>query len=62
MANKITNKNVQVHEECKCGANYIDQESYPIKWADLAKADIKRKKKGLFLHMKLEECESCSTN
>ena len=53
MANKITNKNVQVHEECKCGANYIDQESYPIKWDDLAKAGIKRKKKALFVQYQL---------
>jgi hypothetical protein len=39
----ITNKIVQVHEVCACGAGSVYQGSYPIKWRDFTKAGIRRK-------------------
>lgn len=41
---KITDKIVQVHEQCACGYNVVYQASYPIKWSDMPKCGIRRKK------------------
>jgi len=40
----ITNKAVQVHFECVCGYNSVYTETYPIKWKDLTKWGVIRKK------------------
>lgn len=40
----ITNKPVQIHFECICGHNIIDTEYLAIKWKDLSKWGVKRKK------------------
>jgi hypothetical protein len=44
MARPITNKAVQTHWECVCGRNVVDTEYYPIRWADLSKAGIVRRR------------------
>ena len=59
MANTITVKSVQVHQECSCGYNIVEQDHFKIKWKDLRASGIIRKAKGLFVYMKLNRCESC---
>jgi hypothetical protein len=39
----VTDKTVQVHEVCMCGAGSVYQGSYPVKWRDFSKAGITRK-------------------
>lgn len=41
---RISPKYVQVHYNCACGYNYVDQDVLYIRWADLSKAGITRKK------------------
>lgn len=59
---KITDKTVQVHEQCACGYNSVYQTSYPIKWKDMPQRGIRRKKDrytgGMFLlqHVVYTEC------
>lgn len=40
----ITHKQVQTVFHCVCGYNVVDHATYPIRWCDLAKAGITRKK------------------
>jgi hypothetical protein len=40
----ITEKNIQVHQECICGYNTVYQDSFLIRWKDLHSCGIKRKK------------------
>ena len=59
----ITNKNVQVHYECACGYNSIYQDIFPIKWKDLSKVGVVRKKDSqtkypfLLQKIKLDKCQ-----
>lgn len=41
---RITNKTIQVHFQCVCGNNIVYDDDVMIKWKDLSKARIKRKK------------------
>lgn len=40
----ITNKPVQIHFECICGYNLVYTDYLPIKWNELSKNGIIRKK------------------
>lgn len=40
----ITPKRVQIHFQCVCGYNEVDHEMLLIRWEDLARAGIVRKK------------------
>jgi hypothetical protein len=40
----ISDKIVQAHGVCACGAGSVYQDSFSIKWRDFSKAGIKRKK------------------
>ncbi len=44
MARPITDKNVQVHETWEDGYNEVYPDTFPIKWADLQTAGIRRRK------------------
>jgi len=57
---RITPKSVQVHFECICGFNQVNHDTLLIRWKDLSKAGIKRKKGWLFTHIKSTQC-LCST-
>jgi hypothetical protein len=41
---EITHKPVQIHFECFCGFNEVYTDFLPVKWKDLAKHGIMRKK------------------
>ena len=41
---KTTAKKVQVFYSCVCGYNEVNQEKYSIRWKDLSKCGIKRRK------------------
>ena len=41
---QITYKDVQIHFECVCGYNSVYQQKIKIKWSDLRKGGITRKK------------------
>lgn len=41
---QITSKQVQTHFSCVCGRNVVDHDTFPIRWVDLSKAGIVRKK------------------
>jgi len=63
MARSITNKEVQIRNECLiCGLNSVYQDTVLIKFKDLKKAGIKRikdKKTGKYfntMHFKFSEC------
>lgn len=43
MGRHITPKIVQIHFECICGYNSVDHDKVLVKWANLARAGIKRK-------------------
>lgn len=63
MPRPITNKAVQLHFNCACGYNLVDHYTTPIKWADLPKSGIVRrrdKKTGkpfLLQKIKAEVCD-----
>ena len=40
----ITDKHVQIVASCVCGATTVDQDVLKIKWRDLAKSGIRRKR------------------
>ncbi|MDR1182678.1 MAG: hypothetical protein LBL13_11930 [Bacteroidales bacterium] len=40
----ITDKIVQVHEECVCGHNIVYQTYFPVRWRDLISSGIHRRK------------------
>lgn len=44
MPRPITHKSVQTHWECVCGRNVVDHDLLPIRWADLPKAGIVRRR------------------
>jgi len=44
MSRKITEKTVQVHFQYDCGYNEVHQDYFSVKWKDLSKQGIKRKK------------------
>jgi hypothetical protein len=61
----VTNKAVQIHFECACGYNVVDHDSLPIKWRDLSKAGIIRKKdkstgKPFLLHKQKSDVCQCN--
>lgn len=41
---KITNKIVQTHFECVCGYNVVDHESMRVRWKDLPRVGVVRRK------------------
>jgi hypothetical protein len=41
---RITEKTFQTHFECVCGLNVVDHEVVQIKWKDLPKAGIVRRR------------------
>lgn len=59
---KITTKAVQIHFECVCGFNEVSTNYLPIKWKELAKNGIIRKKDAktgkpfLFMKQFSKEC------
>ena len=44
MARPVTDKRVQVHETWEDGYDEFYQDTFPIKWAELSKAGIRRYK------------------
>ena len=63
MARKITNKEVQIHNECLvCGLNSVSSDVLLIKFKDFKKSGIKRvkdKTTGKYfnsMHLKFNEC------
>lgn len=58
-----TEKTVQIHYECVCGYNDVYQDSVLIKYKDLSKAGIKRKKDkrtGKYFLMLLIKNDQCN--
>lgn len=66
MSRPITKKHVQIHQECKCGANDVYHDSFSIPWTELSKHKIKRKRDKrtgeyfLLWHYQLETCDNCN--
>ncbi|MDR1182367.1 MAG: hypothetical protein LBL13_10370 [Bacteroidales bacterium] len=64
----ITNKTIQVHEQCVCGYNSVYTSFYPIRWRDLGSHGIKRKKYRhsgkplLSYNMVIDQCEGHDLN
>jgi hypothetical protein len=44
MPRPVTYKRVQTHFECVCGRNVVDHETVPVRWKDLPKAGITRRR------------------
>jgi hypothetical protein len=65
MGRKIKEKEVQTHVHCLCGSNVVEQDFYPIRWADFKAAGIKRKidkstgKPFLLMEYKTAACIFC---
>lgn len=62
MARSITTKTVQVHKQCSCGYNLLDQVKKNIRFKDLATAGIRYKKdpstgKYFFVQVLQEVCD-----
>lgn len=44
MARPITNKEVQTHFQCVCGRNVVDHDSVLLRWKDISKVGIVRRR------------------
>jgi len=62
MARPITPKKIQIHRECICGFNSVQQEVLQIRFIDFKKLEIKRikdkktKKSFYLMQLKSTEC------